>query len=137
MKLGSDVLLEDSWIHDLAPAPGAHADGGQVQSGVTNTTVRHNVIDLGSTPAANAALFLAPDLGPSTNGPLVIEGNRLNGGNYIVFCVDGANGRYLIREISFTGNRFGNDFRYGRSNVNVPISHADNVIESSGAGFIP
>lgn len=133
VKLGSNVLLVDSWIHDLAPASGAHADGGQVQGGVTNTVVRHNVIDLGSTPRANAALFLAPDLGPSTNGPLTIEGNKLNGGNYIAFCVDGNNGQYHIKNITIRDNRFGNTFTYGRSRVNEPITQSGNVVDSTGA----
>lgn len=135
VKLGSNVLLVDSWIHDLAPASGAHSDGGQVQSGVTNTTVRHNVIDLGSTPQANAALFLAPDLGPSTNGPLTIDGNKLNGGNYILFCVDGNNGQYHIKNIGITNNRFGNTFQYGRARVNEPVTQAGNVVDSTGAAL--
>ncbi|WP_375431238.1 right-handed parallel beta-helix repeat-containing protein [uncultured Friedmanniella sp.] len=135
VKLGSDVLLEDSWIHDLAPAAGAHADGGQVQSGVTDTVVRHNTIDLATTSRANAALFLAPDLGPTTNGPLIIENNKLNGGNYTVFCVDGADGRYVIRSISIRGNHFGDNFTYGRSNVNVPILQSANVVDSTGAAL--
>jgi hypothetical protein len=135
VKLGSDVLLQDSWIHDLTPASGAHADGGQVQSGVSNTVIRHNAIDLGSTGNANAALFLAPDLGPSTDGPLTIDGNKLNGGNYTVFCVDGNNGQYFVKNITFTGNRFGDDFQYGRSNVNVPITQSGNLEDSSGAAY--
>lgn len=135
VKLGSDVLLEDSWIHDLSNASGLHTDGGQVQTGVTNTTVRHNTIDLGDTAQANAALFLAPDLGPSSDGPLVIEGNRLNGGNFILFCVDGNNGQYFVRNITISGNRFGDRFQYGRARVNVPISQSGNVVDSTGAPF--
>jgi hypothetical protein len=135
VKLGNNVLLQDSWIHDLAPASGAHADGGQVQGGVTNTVIRHNVIDLGSTPRANAALFMAPDQGPSTNGPLIVEGNKLNGGNYILFCVDGNNGQYHIKNITISGNRFGNTFTYGRSRVNEPVTQSGNVVDSTGAAM--
>ena len=34
VKLGSNVTLQDSWIHDLTPSPDAHADGAQMQAGV-------------------------------------------------------------------------------------------------------
>jgi hypothetical protein len=135
VKFGSNVTLQDSWIHDLAPASGAHADGGQMQSGLTNLVIRHNVIDLGSTPRANAALFLAPDQGPSTNGPVTVDNNQLNGGNYIVYSVDGNNGQYIVKNMSFTNNRFGSTFTYGRSRVNVPITQSGNVIDSSGAAY--
>jgi hypothetical protein len=135
VKLGSNVLLQDSWIHDLKPSASAHADGGQVQYGVRNTVVRHNVIDLGSTPRANAALFLAPDQGPSTDGPLVIDGNKLNGGNRIISVLDGDYGKYFIRNISVTNNRLGDKFTYGRSSVNVPITQSGNVIDSTGAPY--
>jgi hypothetical protein len=135
VKLGSNVTLQDSWIHDLAPASGAHADGGQVQGGISNTVIRHNVIDLGSSARANAALFIAPDLGPNSNGPLTIDGNKLNGGNFVMYCVDGNNGQYLIKNITITNNRFGAKFTYGRSNVNVPITQSGNVIDATGAAY--
>jgi hypothetical protein len=133
MKLGSNVRLEDSWIHGLTPGSGAHADGGQVQSGITNTVIRHNVIDVGTgTRNANAALFLAPDLGPSTAGPLLIESNWLNGGNYIVQIVDGDNGRYFIGNITFRNNRFGSTYAYGALRTNVPVTMSGNVWDATG-----
>ncbi len=135
VKLGSNVTLQDSWIHDLTPAAGAHSDGGQMQSGVTNLVVRNNVIDLASTPNANAALFLAPDLGPSTAGPVTIEGNWLDGGNYTLFCVDGNNGQYLVGNMKFLGNKFGRHSSYGPSRVNVPITQSGNVWADTGAAL--
>ncbi len=66
VKLGDNVTLQDSWIHDMTPSAGAHADGGQIQGGVRNVVVRHNVINMASgTELGNAALFIAPDLGPA------------------------------------------------------------------------
>ena len=135
VKLGSNVTLQDSWIHDLKPSPGAHADGAQLQSGEKNVTVRHNNIDLGTSPNANAALFLAPDLGPSSAGPLVIDGNRLNGGNYTVFCVDGNNGQYFISNISIVNNRFGRASQYGPARINVPVTQSGNVWDDTGASL--
>ena len=135
VKLGSNVLLQDSWIHDLTPASGAHADGGQMQGGVRNLVVRHNVIDLSTVGSANAALFLAPDLGPSTDGPVTINNNWLDGGNYTLFCVDGNNGQYLVKNISITQNRFGRHSHYGPSRINVPITQSGNTWDDTGAAL--
>lgn len=132
VKFGSQVTLQDSWIHDLDGGPGAHSDGGQMQSGVTNLVVRHNTIDMSNSHPANAALFLAPDLGPSTNGPVTIADNWLDGGNYILFCVDGGNGRYFVRNISITNNKFGRNFQYGPANINVSITQYGNVWADTG-----
>lgn len=60
LKLGSDSLIANSWIHGLTPGSGAHADGIQVQSGVVNAVVRNNVIDLSDTRSPNAAISLLP-----------------------------------------------------------------------------
>lgn len=130
VKLGDNVLLQDSWIHGMTPSAGAHADGGQMQSGVVNLTIRHNRIDVGS--AANAALFMAPDLGPSTAGPVVVDNNILGGGNYILFCVDGNNGQYLVKNMSFTNNKFLPVTGYGAVRVNVPVTWSNNTWLSSG-----
>ncbi len=135
VKLGSNVTLQDSWIHDLTPASGAHADGAQLQSGEKNVVVKHNVIDLASTPNANAALFIAPDLGPSTDGPLTITDNWLDGGNYTVYCVDGNNGQYFVKNITISDNRFGRHAQYGPSRINVPVTQSGNVWADTSAAL--
>ncbi|NMM15820.1 MAG: hypothetical protein HHJ14_01400 [Cellulomonas sp.] len=135
VKLGSNVLLQDSWIHDLTPASGAHSDGGQLQSGVTNLVVRHNAINLSNVVDANSALFLAPDLGPSTAGPVTIDGNWLDGGNFTLFCVDGNNGQYFVQNISIINNKFGRLAQYGPSRINVPITQSGNVWADTNAAL--
>ncbi|NYI59709.1 right-handed parallel beta-helix repeat-containing protein [Cellulomonas soli] len=127
VKLGSDVVLEDSWIHDMTPSSGAHADGAQMQSGVTNLTIRRNVIDMTTAEGANSALFLAPDQGPSTDGPVLVEQNVLDGGHYTVFCVDGNDGQYVVGNITIRSNTFGRGADYGAARVNVPVTWAGNV----------
>ncbi len=123
VKLGSNVKLLDSWIHDLTPGAGAHADGGQVQSGVRNTKIVGNTIDAGR---GNAALFISPSLGPSSSGPVKIRDNSLDGGNFTLFVVDGAHGKYVIKDIRVVGNVFGRNHRYGASRTNVPVRWRDN-----------
>jgi hypothetical protein len=137
IKLGSDTVLADSWIHDLTPAPGAHADGIQVQGGEVNAVVRNNVIDLSMTELANAALFLAPDLGPSSPGPVLLEGNFFDGGNYTVQVVDGNNGEYFIDDIEFRDNTWGRTNRYGPVRTNVPVTWINNTYADTGAVIKP
>jgi hypothetical protein len=130
VKLGSDVTLQSSWIHDLTPGPGAHADGAQMQDGVTNLVVAGNTIDPGD--AANSALFLSPDLGPSTDGPVTVTGNWLDGGGFTLFCVEGSGGAYVVRNIAITNNRFGSSSGYGPVRITVPVTFMGNV-DASGA----
>jgi len=131
MKIGSNVLLRDSWVHNAKPSLDAHWDGAQVQAGVTNTVIQGNYID-SSGANTNSALFLCPDLGPSTNGPLTVTDNWLDGGNYSVFVLDGDSGRYYISDISVTNNRFGRASRYGPADVNVPVTWSGNVWDDTG-----
>ena len=128
-KIGSNVTIQDSWCHDLLLAQGAHSDCGQVQSGVTNVMIRRNWFDVGD---GNSALFLAPDQGPSSSGPLVVEDNVLGGGNYTLQCVDGDDGTYFIDNISISGNHFLNDSAYGPLRLNVPAAIIGNVYQSTG-----
>jgi hypothetical protein len=133
VKLGSNVLLQDSWIHDMTPSASAHADGAQMQSGERNVTIRHNRIDMTAARSANSALFLAPDLGPSTDGPVLVEGNYLDGGNYTVYCVDGDDGAYVVGNITFRNNVFGRGARYGIARVNVPVTWSGNTYTDGSA----
>jgi hypothetical protein len=134
LKMSSDARLQDSWIHDAQPTSDAHWDGVQVQNGVTNTVIQGNNIDA-SGANTNTALFLTPDLGPTTDGPLTVTGNWLDGGNFTVAILDGNDGEYYIRKISVTNNRFGRDNRYGPANVNVPVTWSGNVWDDTGKGF--
>jgi hypothetical protein len=132
-KLGSNATLQDSWVHDFTPESGAHADGLQMQNGVTNSNVIHNFINI----AGNAALFLAPDLGPTTNGPLLVDGNILGGGNYTLYNVDGNNGQYFVHNITIRNNRFLRTYRYGPVDQNVPSTWTNNVWNDTGVAIAP
>jgi hypothetical protein len=112
-------------------AAGSHSDCGQIQAGVRNVVVSGNWFDATNTDA-NSALFIAPDLGPSSAGPVLIENNTLGGGNYTLYCVDGNNGEYLISNITIRNNRFLSDARYGPLRVNVPVTLSGNVLASNG-----
>jgi hypothetical protein len=128
-KLGNNTTIVDSYFHAGQPAPGAHQDCGQMQDGVVNLTIRHNRLE----DCSNAALFITPDLGPSTDGPVIIDGNLLSGGNYTVFILDGSSGKYFVRNITLTNNRFvRNTSRYGALDINVPVTSSGNVWNDDG-----
>lgn len=129
-KIGDNVTIQDSWCHDMTPAEGAHADCGQVQSGIRNATIRRNWFDVGNVDG-NAALFMAPDLGPSSPGPLVVENNVLGGGNFTLQCVDGDNGNYFIDDITIRNNEFLRNSNYGPMRINVPATVSGNVYQDN------
>ncbi|GAA3554055.1 hypothetical protein GCM10022222_42160 [Amycolatopsis ultiminotia] len=113
-KLGPHTTITDSWIHDFAPAPGAHSDGLQLTEDVGDIVVKNNRIDIGTGEGANAAVFLSPDIGsenPSA-GPIRIEGNTLGGGGYTFYSVGGMHGARL-QDVTLTGNTFRRDARFG------------------------
>jgi hypothetical protein len=127
-KLGNNVHVDQSWCHDLTPSSQAHADCGQMQAGVTNMSVTNSWFDGGR----NSALFIAPDLGPSSNGPVLIDNNVLGNGNYSLYCVDGNDGEYIVKNITITNNRFLNTAQYGPATVNVPVTASNNTWFSTG-----
>jgi hypothetical protein len=127
-KLGDNVHVNQSWCHDMTPSTQAHADCGQMQAGVTNMSVTNSWFDGGR----NSALFIAPDLGPSSNGPVLISNNVLGNGNYTLYCVDGDNGRYIVKNITITNNRFLTGSQYGPVTVNVPVTASNNTWFSTG-----
>ncbi|GAA3593891.1 hypothetical protein GCM10022223_06070 [Kineosporia mesophila] len=130
-KIGDNVTIQNSWCHDLAPAPDAHADCGQVQSGVKNVLIHGNWFDM--VEGGNAALFMAPDLGPSSAGPLTVTNNVFGGGNFSVYCLDGANGQYFIDGITIAGNKFLSNSQYGPMRVNVSATLTNNVNQDGTA----
>jgi hypothetical protein len=135
VKLGSHVTLQDSFIHAFMTAEGAHADGAQMQSGEVAIVLRHNTVLAASATAAstNSAIFIAPDQGPSSPGPVTIANNLLSGGNYTVYIVDGGNGRYFVHNLSLTDNRFvKKSARYGPMDINVPVAQTGNVWDDTG-----
>lgn len=133
IKMGSNTTVTDCWLHDFKPGAGAHADGIQIQDGVTNAVIRHNAINTGTGSGHNAALFICPDFGPTTNGPVTIENNLLGGGGFTVYVVDGNNGQYYIRTINVVGNRWQRGAQYGPARVNVSTTWRDNGFIDGGA----
>jgi hypothetical protein len=131
VKIGSNTTMEGNWLHDFVTAANAHNDGGQIETGATDVVIRRNTITM--TTSQNAALFLAPSLGPSSDGPVLVEDNVLGGGNFSLNVLDGDHGRYVIGNITVRNNRFLRTARYGAANVNVPVTAVGNVWDDTGS----
>lgn len=106
-----DVVVEDSYIHDLQPYEGGHHDSIQIRSG-DNVTIRRNnlqayVASL-DTPL-NASLQIGSLAGTDPITNLRVIGNLMNGGNYTI-----NGGRKGDTDSAhYADNRFGRDYRYG------------------------
>jgi hypothetical protein len=82
---GGYVTVEDSWIHDLTTANGAHTDGAQISQGAHDVVFRHNSISPQSSgsPAATSAIIMWNE-GGEQNTRVWIENNLLDGSHAAV-----------------------------------------------------
>jgi hypothetical protein len=104
IKIGSNLLLEDSYVHDLKTPPnGAHSDSAQSMGG-SNVTLRHNTFTARVGVGQNSAVFLAPDFGPIKN--YTVDNNLLSGGGFSMWAYAASNSR-------ITNNHFGRLYGYG------------------------
>lgn len=109
-RAGSDVTIEDSYIHHLVQREDDHVDAVQSVGG-SNIVLRGNHLDVSHAEEdtlGNAAFMFGEEDGELTD--CLVEGNYLNGGNY---TVNGGGGGTEGAGCTFTGNAFGLDHRYG------------------------
>lgn len=109
-RLGSDVVVEDSWIHHLTRQPGSHNDTLQT-TGASNIVVRRNSLEAYNPVTKdpfNACLMIGSTTGPVVSN-LVFEGNYCNGGNYSIGVREDLN----AANIRLHDNVFGRNHRYG------------------------
>ncbi len=106
-RLGSNVTIEDSFVHDLFRAPGSHNDAMQTTGG-SNITIRHNrIVPFTDGDPMNAAIMIGSEFAPLRD--MLIEGNYLDGGNYSILARDDLDGRNVV----VRNNVFTKNFRFG------------------------
>jgi hypothetical protein len=110
-KADSNVLIEDSWIHDLSNGQGEHNDGVQ-STGGAGVTLRHNTIS----GASNAAVQTGDENGATVD--LSIECNWLSGGGWTL-NIRGS-GATVPQNTRIIDNRFGRDHGYGPWTLDDP-----------------
>jgi hypothetical protein len=124
VKLDSDILLEDSYIHDLAVNnSGAHQDGMQSMGG-SNVTIRHNRIKARVGANQNAGVFLATDFSPLDN--YKTENNWISGGGYSYWTAV-KSGRPITNFVLSDNHFTRNDYAYGVVSIQGQVSRSGNV----------
>ncbi len=117
-KADGDNRLECNYVTNLGQGQDAHGDGVQMMGG-GNIQIERNNFDLTS-GSLTACIF--PFGTDAVGGPVYVDGNRLNGGAYIVYCHE---------NLHMTNNVFGDDYAYGPV-TDTCGTWTNNVWESSG-----
>jgi hypothetical protein len=105
IRMTSNVVIEDSWVHDLYGADDSH-NSGVGSNGGSNFTLRRNNIDCGTLPNCSGAFVLYGDFNPITN--VLAEGNLFNGGGFCVYAGSVTGKNYpLASTVRFHNNAFG------------------------------
>lgn len=81
LKLGDDVTVQDSYIHDLVMTDSSHNDGMQSLGSDNVTIVRNTVI----VPAGSTSAIILSTGSATSMKNILIEGNLLGGGAYTVY----------------------------------------------------
>ena len=101
VKLGSNVVIQDSYVHDIASTSDSH-NGGFPSDGGAGITVRHNTVLMNSENGYAIAIYNQIPAGEVVRD-VTIDNNLLAGGNYVLYC--GAPGQ-IAPNLRVTNNRF-------------------------------
>lgn len=129
-RFGHRVIVEDSWIHDLAQIGTLHSDALQTTS-ASDVVVRHNTLDAsaGAGGFRNAAVMLGSETGSMEVRDVLVEGNHLDGGNYAL----NVRGDITASGVTVRDNTFGDHTRFGPvlTPASVPLG-TGNVYAATG-----
>ncbi|MCE7006464.1 hypothetical protein LWC34_27080 [Kibdelosporangium philippinense] len=118
--MGTNVLIENSYVHDLASCDICHNDAIQ-SSGALNVVLRRNTF-INDATGKNAVVRIATEQGDSKN--FLIEDNLLAGGNFAVQVRSQGNGFPV--NVRVINNRIVPTWRF------APFDHTDGEIETKG-----
>jgi hypothetical protein len=129
VKTGSNVLVQDSYIHDMSwfasdPNQGGgetHNDGVQGFLGDSNVTLRHNNIDMSTTKEANAAFQNSAD-------KATVVDNWLDGGGCIL-NFSHVQASHNLNTLVVQNNRFG---RHSSFKCPILLSSKSSLQSNSG-----
>ncbi|GGC05484.1 hypothetical protein [Cellulomonas carbonis] len=135
IRMGHDLLIEDSWVHDMTRQGDLHPDAIQGIS-AEDVVIRNNTLDPTNTATGdrgNAAIQLGSETGTLISRNVVIEGNLLDGGN-VSLNVSGA---INAENIAIRSNRFGTGSKYGPVLTPHRVTPAaDNVMDVLGTAIV-
>ncbi len=105
LKVGSDTVVEDSYIHDQRKITGSHNDAVQCVGG-SNVLIIGNTIE-GPFQQSTSAIIAQTNLRPIDN--FVITHNYLSGGSFTVYLKDKGTGYGPPTNSAITYNTFERD----------------------------
>ena len=139
--INQNVLIQDSYIHDLYNSSQAHTDGaqlawghvenGKIVAAARNVTFRHNTIyGMGADGSFGTSAIIS-NRGGDQN--ILIENNLLAGGAYTLYCEQGATGsNYRVYDNHFSTRFKSTVGYYGRSTDCSDETQSGNVIHETG-----
>ena len=118
-KADSNVLIEDSYVHDLGIGADTHNDGLQ-STGGSGVTFRHSTCIISD--GSNACFQLGDDV-----SDILVTDSLLDGGGWVINMGDSGTNRV------FTNNRFGHSAAYGPIGSGGSYTWSGNVWDDTGA----
>jgi len=126
MMVQSNVLVEDSYLHDLKITAGSHNDGIQCRGG-SNITVRHCTIQAQYQNQTAALIFQTETRGIDN---VLFENNFLSGGTYTVYLRDPSS-YGPPTNVRLIGNVFEYDgYQFGHLSVNGTHTYICNIFHT-------
>lgn len=116
LKLGDNVTVRDTYIHDLVLTADSHNDGAQNLDG-QNITIEHNTIIVGD--GATSAILLSTGSGAQRD--ILIDNNLLGGGAFTVYG----------------GYEAGRDDLSRVSNIRITNNHISTAVFPRGGAYGP
>lgn len=130
-KAHGNVVIEDSWIHDLTfrvfgADEWTHNDGVQISTG-SNIVIRGNRFERNR---GNAAVFIDSDFGPIRD--VLVEGNYLGGGGYTLYSIPSpkAPGNGVPQQITVRNNLFSEEHLFGYAVISGGTTFTGNTSTS-------
>lgn len=127
LKGNTNVVVEDSYIHDLSVGQDTHNDGFQATGG-SGVTLRHNTFKLSTTPGTSACIQMGNEWGPNDNW--LVTDNLIDGGGWSINASASGSNRV------FTNNRFTRNAGYGPGSV-PGSTWTGNFYDDNGAVVSP
>jgi hypothetical protein len=146
LSINQNVVIEDSYIHDLYNGGDAHMDGIQLSFGhwngssypccARNVTIRRNTIYAIDPSGAFGTSAIISNKSPDQN--ILIQGNLLAGGAYTLYCVQGATGNnYRVIDNQFSTYFSPNVGAFGAWTDCEDEVLSGNVIHETGLSLSP
>lgn len=125
LKADANVVIEDSYIHNLAVSATSHNDAIQTTGG-SNVIVRHNTCKLSTFVGANACLQMGNEWG--INSGWLVTNNLLDGGGWTI------NSGSADTNMMYSNNRFTRNAAYGPGGTSGSgITWTGNYYDDTGA----